>query len=288
MGICLVFSGQGAQIKGMGLEFYEKYESIRKIYDQFPEIRDISFSGEEINRTDNAQPCLYLFNYAVSTLLEKKAPYSVGMSLGEYNAMNYAGAFDFETGMKLVKKRGELMQKYLQSDSSMFAVVDKENRLEEFVKNLKGIEISNYNSHKQKIIGGKKVDLEVAVKELKENGFSCIPLPVSGAFHTSLLNGASEEFGEFLKDFTFGELQSKVVFNLSGDESFTTLKENMIKQINHPVKFTQSIEYLASKGINDFVEISTKSICKSLISNINPNANITTITNVEELMNYNG
>ena len=152
MGFCLVFSGQGAQVKGMGLEFYEKYESVRKIYDKYPEIRDISFSGEEINRTDNAQPCLYLFNYAVSTLITKKADYSVGMSLGEYNALTYAGAMDFDTGMQIVKKRGQLMQKHLQSDSSMFAVVDKENKLDEFVKNLKGIEISNYNSHKQNSI----------------------------------------------------------------------------------------------------------------------------------------
>lgn len=286
MAVCFVFSGQGSQAKGMGLEFYEKFDSVKKIYDTFEDIRDISFTGDEINRTDNAQPCIYLFNYAISTLLKKQATYSIGMSLGEYNALTYANVMDFETGMEVVRKRGEIMQKHLQSDSTMYAVVDKENRLDEFIKTLKGIEISNYNSHKQKIIGGRKVDFETALPELKANGFSCVPLPVSGAFHTSLLNDASKEFDEFLKQFNFNKLQSKVVFNLTGDESYTSIRENLVNQINHPVKFTQSIEYLASIGVNDFVEISTKSICKSLITNINPSANVITITNVKELLEY--
>ncbi|MCB2360138.1 ACP S-malonyltransferase [Clostridium estertheticum] len=272
-----VFPGQGSQVKGMG----------GKLFDEFRELtekanRVLGYSIEELcledpnfnlNKTQYTQPAMFIVN-ALSYLKKvkevgKKPDIVAGHSLGEYNALFAAGAFDFETGLKLVKKRGELMSQAIDGGMAAIVGLDEKSIIEILQNNnLSSIYIANYNSPSQIVISGAKDDIYRA-KEVFENYegvrlFSI--LKVSGAFHSKFMNETKKEFEIFLDSIEFQPLTIPVISNVYARpyEQFN-VKKTLAKQINHTVKWNESICYLMGKGEMTFEEVGVGRVLTSLV-----------------------
>ena len=266
MKVAFIFTGQGSQQVNMGFDFYQQIPLAKKLFDEFPEVRDRCFNGEELDNTRYTQACLFLTNYIISKQIEIKPDYVLGLSLGEYNALCFANSFDYKTGVELVKKRGAIMADSLSEDTCMYAIIKNNEMIPEVLKENDGVcEISNYNSYNQTIISGEKDATKAAAAKLKELGSRCIPLKVSGAFHTSLLNEASIKLNEVLKLKDIKEPSIPVVYNYSGSEESLGVVENLTKQICNPVKFVQSLEYLHEHGVDTIIEIGVGNVISKLV-----------------------
>ena len=239
MKIAFIFSGQGAQYVGMGKELYDAYPVCKNVFDRANEvlgfdIKNLIFNGEKeaLNITENTQPAILTTSIAILSILKERgiiADITAGLSLGEYSALVASEAIDFDTALKLVKKRGHIMQEAVPLGiGAMAAVIGLgENKIKLILNSISDagtVEIANYNTPNQIVIGGEKDAVNLAQVKLTEAGArKVIPLKVSGPFHTSMLNNASKKLGEYLKDIKFNEPKLKVITNVTGD--FITDKE---------------------------------------------------------------
>ena len=269
MKIGFLFAGQGAQHPGMGKDFYEHYDCARAVYDSVDidiDVKQLCFAGtqEELNDTAVAQPCIPTTSSAIVSVLRAhgiEASAVAGLSLGEYSALAYAGVFTPAQGASLVRARGKIMAEALPAGTSgMAAVLNTEasviREVCEEVRTIGVCEIANYNCPGQIVISGQKAAVEAATEKLKERGASrVIPLAVSGAFHTSLLQEASQKLEQVLQTYTFASPGVPVIANVSGVQETRDLKEVLKEQICHSVQFTQSIETMLAMGIDTFIEI---------------------------------
>ena len=269
MKIGFLFAGQGAQHPGMGKDFYEHYDCARAVYDSVDidiDVKQLCFAGtqEELNDTAVAQPCILTTSSAIVSVLRAhgiKASAVAGLSLGEYSALAYAGVFTPAQGASLVRARGKIMAEALPAGTSgMAAVLNTEasviREVCEEVRTIGVCEIANYNCPGQIVISGQKAAVEAATEKLKERGARrVVPLAVSGAFHTSLLQEASQKLEQVLQTYTFASPGVPVIANVSGVQETRDLKEVLKEQICHSVQFTQSIETMLSMGIDTFIEI---------------------------------
>lgn len=274
-----IFPGQGSQAKGMGgtlfSEFPNEVQKANSILGYSIAALCLEDQNNQLNLTNFTQPALYVVN-ALSYLKKlqensKKPEYMAGHSLGEYSALFAAGVYDFETGLKLVQKRGELMSKA--TGGGMAAVVGlKCEAVQDILKqnNLSSVSIANYNSNLQNIISGPKEAITSAEGLfIKAGAMLYMPLKVSGAFHSSFMNNAQQEFSEFLKGFQFNAPAITVIANLDA-KPYTrdNIVSNLTQQINNPVLWTQSIAYLLSHGETEFVEIGPGKVLTGLVSKI--------------------
>ena len=272
MKIGFLFPGQGAQYVGMGKDIYEKYEAAKNIYQKVNEITklniaDISFNGPEdlLNETKYTQLAILTMSLAILEILKQeniKADMSAGLSLGEYSALIYSGAIDFEDGIQLVKQRGKYMQELLpEGEWSMAAVLGLEDEKVEEICNkvISGfVSPANYNCKGQVVISGEKQAIEEAEILAKEAGAKrVIILKTSGPFHTEKLVKASEEFKEELEKIEFKKFKSLVAKNIDGNvyTEKDNMKEVLAKHIISPVKFSKEIETMLENGIDTFIEI---------------------------------
>ena len=269
MKIGFLFAGQGSQHPGMGKDFYEQYDAARRLYDiidiDIP-VKELCFNGtqEQLNDTAVAQPCILATSSAIAAVLSEKgihADVAAGLSLGEYSALAYAGVFTPQEGAKLVRQRGKIMAAALpEGTSGMAAVLNtEESVIAEVCAEVKEIgvcEIANYNCPGQIVISGQKEAVAAASEKLKARGARrVIPLQVSGAFHTSLLNEASVQLREVLDTYAFGEEEIPVINNVSGKVETRDLREVLQEQICHSVHFTQSLQAMIDMGVELFIEI---------------------------------
>ena len=276
-----VFPGQGSQKYGMGAELFSEFASVLQEADDI-----LGYSLEELclrdphgqlNETAYTQPAIYTINalsYMKRCTENPKIPnYLAGHSLGEYNALNAAGVFDFETGLKLVKKRGELMNKA--EGGAMAAIIGL--REEEFYtlfnqNELKGVTIANKNSRTQIVISGGASEVNRARILCEQNGaILAIQLNVSGAFHSPHMLSAQQEFKSFLDGFHFKEPTIPVIANCTARPYLTSeedIKNTLSAQITQPVLWTQSIEYLLEQGETEFIELGPGKILTGLIQRI--------------------
>lgn len=269
MKIGFLFAGQGSQHPGMGKDFYEQYDAARRLYDSIDidiPIKELCFNGtqEQLNDTAVAQPCILATSSAIAAVLSEKgihADVAAGLSLGEYSALAYAGVFTPQEGAKLVRQRGKIMAAALpEGTSGMAAVLNtEESVIAEVCAEVKEIgvcEIANYNCPGQIVISGQKEAVAAASEKLKARGARrVIPLQVSGAFHTSLLNEASVQLREVLDTYAFGEEEIPVINNVSGKVETRDLREVLQEQICHSVHFTQSLQAMIDMGVELFIEI---------------------------------
>ena len=306
MKIAFIFSGQGSQYIGMGKELYDNIPSCKKIYDKANEVlgfdlKELIFNGdkEDLNITENTQPAILTTSIAILQAIKDKGinpDIVAGLSLGEYSALVASEALDFETAVSLVKKRGRFMQEAVpQGIGSMVAVIGlDENKIKKTLKvaSEKGVvEIANYNTNNQIVIGGEKQAVEFASELLKECGARrVIPLKVSGPFHTSLLNEASIKLKNEFKNIHFNDPKIKTITNVTADfiENGSEIKNLLINQVKSSVRWSETIERMIDDGIDTFIEIGPLKTLSSFVREISKEKKATVkIFNVEDLKSLN-
>ena len=288
-----MFSGQGAQYVGMGKELFDQYDEVKAIFDKADQvlgysISDIIFHDEEkLNDTLYTQPAMFVLYAAILEVLKKEnidADYAIGLSLGEYGAMYYSGVFDFETGLKLLEKRGQFMNQAASKVSGkMSAIIGMEAvDLLAILDDVDGyVKIANYNTYGQLVISGEETAVLQAIELALERGAKrAILLNTSGPFHSDLMKEASEQLITYLSDVTLNEPVKKLLVNTTGDFYEGDLKQTMTNQITSSVMFYQMIEKLLDNGVDTFIEIGPKTTLCSFVKKINRKL---AITNVEDM-----
>lgn len=283
--VAYVFPGQGSQAKGMGEELFDSVDQFLSNESLIDEILGCSLRelcidnpGDKLKQTQYTQPCLYVVN--ALHYFKRQANGAVpdivaGHSLGEYNALLAAGAFDFMTGFRLVVKRGELMA--AAKNGGMAAVLGLSQHAVGSVlrdNNLADIDIANFNEPKQVVISGPVDSIEAASQSFEKAGAaSYIPLPVSAAFHSRYMNDAAQKFQQYLTDYSFNPLNIPVVANVTGrpypaGDPTLVVRAFLVRQISQSVKWTHSIEYMLENGITDLEEVGQGRVLTGLTAKI--------------------
>ncbi|WP_127530242.1 ACP S-malonyltransferase [Paenibacillus kobensis] len=291
--VSYVFPGQGSQKQGMGGALFDEYPELTAQADAILgySIRELCLeeSGSRLNQTAFTQPALFVVN-AMGYLKRVKDDgitlrYAAGHSLGEYNALFAAGAFDFETGLELVKKRGELMGRA--AGGGMAAVIGlTEEEVSSVLRKhgLSSIDMANLNSPKQIVISGPRTDIEAAQALFEsEPGVAMYSiLKTSGAFHSRYMEGAARQFEDFITAFRFKELQIPVISNVyARPYRHEDMKRNLVEQITRPVRWTESVRYMLGLGEETFAEIGAGNVLTGLIRRIKAEAGPLIITEEE-------
>ncbi len=297
-----VFPGQGSQKVGMGQDILAEYPQCQPLFDTAKRIlgrdlQEICFEGpkETLTETYNAQPGIFLISAAIHQILTengRKASTMAGHSLGELSAYYAAGVFDIATAFQIIKERGEAMAKACPpGDSGMAAIMGMDlTKIYELLTPFKNAPVvaANINCPGQIVISGKKNGpLEAACASLKKNGAKVIPLNVSGAFHSPLMQTASDTLKEKIKDFSFNDAQVPIILNRLAVEEHESesLKENLPVQVISPVRWTKSIERLC-QSVDEIIEIGPGRVLSGLIKKISPNTPVTPINNAESLQAF--
>lgn len=270
-----MFPGQGSQVKGMGGDLFSRFPSEVKQANEILgySVEDLCLNdpGLQLSETKYTQPALYLVEALSFIARQADAStlnYLIGHSLGEYAALFASGGFDLFTGLKLVQKRGELMSKAV--DGSMLAVINlAPDRITILLQahELNGIDVANYNSSKQIVLSGTPADISQANEILSKEAMICVPLKVSGAFHSRYMQPAAKEFEQYIEQFTFTPLRAQVISNATARPyTFETIKELLVKQITHSVLWSESIRYLKGQGESEFIEIGPGKVLTGLMA----------------------
>jgi malonyl CoA-acyl carrier protein transacylase len=278
---CYLFAGQGIQRKGMGKDLFHLFPNLISIantilgYDI--EALCVEDAFNQLDQTEYTQPAIYVVNslFYFKSLQEDAKPnisFLAGHSLGEYNALLAAGVVDFETGLRLVKKRGELMSR--STSGTMAAIIGlTQEQVQLFLSknNINNVEIANYNSYTQVVISGLKHDMiQAQALFTQENKHTIvIPLRVDGPFHSSYMYQVREEFASFLQNFLFKPPLIPVLSNYTARPyTFSEIKKNLIEQITHPVRWVEIVEYVLKHKEAKFKEIGLSTILEKLINKI--------------------
>lgn len=254
-----MFPGQGSQKKGMGKELFDEFETLINTADEILgySIKELCLSDprKELNSTRFTQPALYVVNalsYYKKLEQEGEPDFLIGHSLGEFNALLAAECYDFETGLKLVKKRGELMSQAPKGGMAAILNATKEN-IERILQknNLKNIDLANFNTPLQTVISGKVEEIAEAQKYFQEGEMLYYPLNTSGAFHSRFMASAQEVFEVYLNTFEFFNPKIPVISNVTARPYMPgKVVENLSAQIVSGVRWSGSIQYLMTSAEN--------------------------------------
>ena len=273
----------------MGKELADS-SAFKEVFEYLPSnLQKICFEGpaEDLNNTLNAQPCLVAVSLGIAKVLKNHGidcEYAAGLSLGEYTALAYSDTLSVKDVLELVRKRSEIMSNAVPKNTGMAAIFSCEAKvIEDVIKDIKNVEIANYNSPKQIVITGSMEGIDEAILKLKDLGYKSKKLNVSGAFHSSYLNNASEELFTVLKEVDFKEPNKKIVFNTVGKTSDEDVKILLKNQIKSSVKFMQSVEFMIKNGVDTFIEIGPGKVLSGLVKQINPDVNIYSVENLESI-----
>ncbi|MDB3894747.1 ACP S-malonyltransferase [Candidatus Pelagibacter sp.] len=296
----VIFPGQGSQMIGMGKEFYDNFELVKKLFNEaddalnFP-LTKLILEGpkEELDLTANTQPAIFLISYAIFSVVKKEfnidlnsAKYFAGHSLGEYSALSCAGYLSFSETLKILRIRGDAMQNSVpKGQGGMVAVLGStveaiEKLLKDNQNDIK-VQIANDNSEGQIVLSGKIEELDKLIIILKEKSIKNIKLPVSAPFHCSLMSKATNIMSEELNKLSFLQSKNKLISNVTANEIRDTdeLKDLLIKQIENRVRWRESVINMINNDVNHFIEIGPGKVLSGLVKRINREVKISTINN---------
>ncbi|MCK9256246.1 MAG: ACP S-malonyltransferase [Bacteroidales bacterium] len=281
-----VFPGQGAQYVGMGQELYNSNPKAKEMYERANEIlgfriTDIIFNGseEDLKQTKVTQPSIFLHSVITYLCLEEKPNPAMlaGHSLGEFSALVASEALSFEDGLQLVYKRALAMQKACElNPSSMAAILNLDSEIVDKICNEidEVVVAANYNSPGQIVISGSNAGIEIAMEKMKEAGAKrAIKLAVGGAFHSPLMLPAQEELSIAINQTNFKNPICPIFQNVDA-KPYTNpeqIRENLIKQLTSPVRWTATIQNMIAHGSKHFVELGPGNVLQALIAKIDRN-----------------
>jgi [acyl-carrier-protein] S-malonyltransferase len=298
-----LFPGQGSQSVGM-MQNLSTSMVVKKTFEEASDILNINFwdmvniENTDITQTINTQPLMLAAGIATWRVLEENdifhPSYAAGHSLGEFTALVAAKVFTFEEGLRIVRKRAELMQNAVPSDKGAMAAILglADSEVIKICQNLRAkgvIEAVNFNSPGQVVVAGEKNIIESSLEVFKSAGAKrAIVLPVSVPSHCSLMKEAANEFKEFLDAIVFEEPIFPVVqnFEAASYDQLDKIKDGLFYQLFNPVKWTQTIEFIAAKNVNTFLEIGPGKVLTSLGKRINKEKNYISIDSIESLERF--
>ena len=310
--VAYIFPGQGAQYVGMGKDLYENFPQAREVFDKASQllkfdIKKLCFEGpqDELSKTVNCQPAIFVASIAALRVLEVKEPcpvgphpmvgsdfvpkFSLGLSLGEYTALVAAGVMSYEDGLVLVRKRGEYMEDASRKNpGKMACIIGMELAQVEGLCKGFGCEVANLNCPGQIVISGKANNVELFAGLAKEKGAKrVIMLDVSGPFHSSLMTMASDKLKDYINKVQFTAPNISFVSNVDAQVQTdpATIKENLIKQVNSKTLWEKSIRNVAA-GIKTFFEIGPGNVLKGLIKKIDPSLEVKNFGTLAELQTF--
>ena len=302
----VIFPGQGSQSVGMIKELYDNFSYIKDLFNQADDelgysISKIILEGpkETLDLTENTQPAIFLASYSIIEMIKKekntnleKAKYFAGHSLGEYSALATSGSLDFKNAIKLLNKRGKAMQTAVpKGEGGMVAVLGIEikelnNLLEENKKNYECY-VANDNSNGQIVLSGLNSDLDKFIETLKLKKIKNIKLPVSAPFHCKLMNKATSIMKEEITNTNFEKPKNAIISNVTATETqeVEKIKDLLIKQIESPVLWRESVIYMIKNGVKEFIEIGPGKVLSGLVKRIDKTINVSTVNKLEDLTN---
>ena len=302
--LTFVFPGQGSQEVGMGKDLIKNYKEAEELFnDANLALKDeeiylkklcLEDPEEELTKTINTQPAMLTISIILCKLLQKNniTPDVVaGHSLGEYSALVVASSIEFKEAVKLVRKRGQYMQTATPlGTGSMAAIISlREDKIEELIKKVSKfgiIEIVNYNSPYQIVVSGKsEVIEELLILGEEEEKVNIIPLKVSAPFHSSLMIKVKDNLASYIENINIQDPQIPVICNVTADYVKTKeeIKDALIEQVTHPIKWVDIIKRINSEGINYFIEVGPGNVLKKLIKQILPKAKVYNVCDSKSL-----
>ena len=295
--IAFIYPGQGAQKCGMGADFYENSASVRKLFDEAGEqlgldMKALCFEENDLlDQTEYTQAAMVTTCLAMTEVLMErgvKPDITAGLSLGEYAAISVAGGLEPIDAIRLVRKRGILMQHTVPAgEGAMCAILGLDaEKIEAVTAEIEGVSVANYNCPGQIVITGLKPAVEKAAKVLNESGAKrVIELNVSGPFHSKFLKTAGEKMSVELEKINLTELEIPYVTNVTGEyvSDISKTKELLVKQISSPVKWEQSVRNMINNGVDTFVEIGPGKTLAGFIRKIDRNVKCINISTVDDL-----
>lgn len=295
--IAFIYPGQGAQVCGMGKDFYEQTEVGKQVYDLASEllgfsVPDLCFNeNDRLDITEYTQAAMVTTSIAMTKVLASKGvkpDVTAGLSLGEYCALCAAGVMSEADAITTVRERGILMQEAVPAgQGAMAAILAMEARIiEEVIADIADVQIANYNCPGQIVISGRKEAVETACGKLKEAGAKrTIMLNVSGPFHSGMLVGAGDKLGEVLEDVTINTPVIPYVANVTA--AYVTdkaeVKPLLTKQVSSSVKWQQSVETMLADGVDTFIEIGPGRTLAGFIKKIDRTVRVLNIEKLEDV-----
>lgn len=295
--IAFIYPGQGAQVCGMGQDFYEQTETGKQVFDLATEILGFSVpelcftKNDRLDITEYTQAAMVTTSIAMTKVLEEKGvkpDVAAGLSLGEYCALYAAGAMTEKDAIATVRQRGILMQEAVPvGQGAMAAILAMDaSAIEEVISGIDGVQIANYNCPGQIVISGKKEAVETACEKLKEAGAKrAIMLNVSGPFHSGMLTGAGEKLGEVLEKVEIHPLSIPYVANVTAEyvNDAADVKPLLMKQVSSSVRWEQSVRAMLADGVDTFIEIGPGKTLAGFMKKIDRTVKVLNIEKLEDV-----
>jgi len=292
-----IFPGQGTQNCGMGKDFYDQIPVSKEIYQLAGKVTGLDMEelcfekDEKLNITEYTQIAILATEVAILIALEQKnikADVTAGLSLGEYGALVAAEVLTLQDAFSLVRKRGIFMQEAVPTGGTMAAVLGMDgNQVEKICASVEGeVTVANYNCPGQIVITGEEKAVTLAAEKLKEAGAKrCLPLTVSGPFHSPMLKGAGDKLKEALEEVNILDMKIPYIANVTADyvTDKSLVKELLVKQVSSSVKWQQTVERMIDDGVTTFVEIGPGKTLAGFIKKINSEVKVYNVEKVADL-----